>query len=123
MVRLGLVFIFLSLAGIPPLGGFWAKLFLFQKIAEQGNDLARLLLIGGIANSALALYYYAKVGISAYMSSETGEISKDEKVRPSYGVVVVSGLSLVFILVGWYFLQPKDLTNITLEHRSESIQK
>ncbi|EQA46090.1 proton-translocating NADH-quinone oxidoreductase, chain N [Leptospira broomii serovar Hurstbridge str. 5399] len=120
---LALFLFFLSLAGIPPLGGFWAKLFLFQKIAEQGNNLARLLLIGGIANSALALYYYAKVGISAYMSSETGEISKDEKVRPSYGVVVVSGLSLVFILVGWYFLQPKDLTNITLERRSESIQK
>ncbi|TGK06343.1 NADH-quinone oxidoreductase subunit N [Leptospira fletcheri] len=114
---------FLSLAGIPPLGGFWSKLFLFQKIAEQEGELARLLLLGGIANSALALYYYAKIGISAYMSSEEGEISKQENPVSSYGVAFVSGLSLLFVLAGWYFLQPKNLVNLTLQPRAESLRK
>ncbi|TGL61418.1 NADH-quinone oxidoreductase subunit N [Leptospira sarikeiensis] len=114
---------FLSLAGIPPLGGFWAKLFLFQKIADQSSAIAKWLLIGGIANSALALYYYVKVGIVVYMSSEEGEISKLDSPKASYGVVLVSAISLVAILAGWYFLQPKDLVELKFAPKSAELRK
>lgn len=36
---------FMSLAGVPPFGGFWAKLFLFQKLAESETLMNRILLI------------------------------------------------------------------------------
>ncbi|PJZ26578.1 NADH-quinone oxidoreductase subunit N [Leptospira hartskeerlii] len=114
---------FLSLAGIPPLGGFWAKLFLFQKIAEGTDLISRWLLIGGIANSALALYYYVKVGIFAYMRSEEGEISKLDSPKASYGVIFVSAISLAAVLVGWYFIQPKDLNNLKFASKSAELQK
>ncbi|EPG64077.1 NADH-quinone oxidoreductase subunit N [Leptospira wolffii] len=120
---LALFLFFLSLAGIPPLGGFWAKLFLFQKIAEKGDDFSRLLLIGGIANSALALYYYVKVGIVSYMSSEDGEIAKETAPKRSYGIIFVSGFSLAAILVGWFFLQPKDFTDPKLLPKSAELRK
>ncbi|TGJ98917.1 NADH-quinone oxidoreductase subunit N [Leptospira langatensis] len=116
---LALFLFFLSLAGIPPLGGFWAKLFLFQRIADNGNAIGRLLLIGGIANSALALYYYVKVGISAYMSSTDGEIAQVAPPKTSYGVVFVSAFCLAAVLFGWYFLQPKDLTELRFSKSAE----
>ncbi|PJZ69375.1 NADH-quinone oxidoreductase subunit N [Leptospira perolatii] len=121
-VSFSLFIFFLSLAGIPPLGGFWAKLFLFQKIAETGDLLSRILLIGGIANSALALYYYAKVGISTYMSSEEGEIAKSTSISRSYGVLFVVIFCVGAILIGWYFVQPKDLSSLLLQGRVESSQ-
>lgn len=114
---------FLSLAGIPPLGGFWAKLFLFQKIAEGSGDFPRLLLLGGIANSALALYYYVKVGIVSYMSEEEGEVAKNSAAKASYGVVFVSTFSLIAVLVGWYFLQPKDIQDRKFQPRSAELRK
>lgn len=50
----------LSLAGIPPLGGFWSKVFLFASAVEPGGWMPWLALIGFL-NSALSLYYYARV--------------------------------------------------------------
>ena len=48
----------LSLAGIPPLGGFVAK-FNILSAAVKGNFFA-LALVGGL-NSVISLYYYLKI--------------------------------------------------------------
>jgi len=48
----------LSLAGLPPLGGFLGKFLLFSAALE--SKLILLAVIGGI-NSILALYYYLRV--------------------------------------------------------------
>ncbi len=47
----------LSLAGIPILAGFWSKYFLFLGIAESAWWLG----LAGFLNSAMSLYYYARV--------------------------------------------------------------
>ncbi|MGQ9488829.1 MAG: NADH-quinone oxidoreductase subunit N [Armatimonadota bacterium] len=52
-----LVFL-LSLGGIPPLAGFWGKLYLFWAGASEGHYA--LVLIGAIT-SVIALYYYLMV--------------------------------------------------------------
>ncbi|MEJ5251100.1 MAG: NADH-quinone oxidoreductase subunit N [Chthonomonadetes bacterium] len=52
-----LVFL-LSLGGIPPLAGFWGKLYLFWAGASEGHYT--LVLIGAIT-SVIALYYYLMV--------------------------------------------------------------
>jgi NADH-quinone oxidoreductase subunit N len=54
----------LSLGGIPPLSGFWAKLFLFWAAAEQG--LYSLVVIGVLA-SVMSLYYYLMVARAMYI--------------------------------------------------------
>jgi NADH-quinone oxidoreductase subunit N len=53
----------LSLAGIPPLGGFFSKFLLFSSAvnAAQFNQWFLALAISGVLNSALSLYYYARV--------------------------------------------------------------
>src|SRR3989442_6544884 len=57
-----LVFL-LSLAGIPPMGGFFAKFVLFSSAvrAASFNEWYLALAVSGVLNSALSLYYYARV--------------------------------------------------------------
>lgn len=57
----GMVVCFGSLAGLPPMAGFFGKFQLFATaLADGGNDL--LWLVGvGVAMSAISLYYYLRV--------------------------------------------------------------
>src|SRR2546426_5238341 len=57
-----LVFL-LSLAGIPPMGGFFSKFVLFSSAvrAASFNEWYLALAVSGVLNSALSLYYYARV--------------------------------------------------------------
>jgi len=54
----------LSLAGIPPTGGFFAKFWVFA--AAVNADYHWLALVG-IVNSIVAIYYYLRVTVSMYM--------------------------------------------------------
>jgi NADH-quinone oxidoreductase subunit N len=59
----------LSLGGIPPLSGFWGKLFLFWAGVEQG--LYVLVLIGVLA-TVVSLYYYLMVARQLYIEDPEG---------------------------------------------------
>ena len=70
----------LSLAGIPPLAGFASKFVLFSSAVysslEPGQSWLIWLAIAGVLNSALSLYYYARVIKNMYM-----EKGPEEKIR------------------------------------------
>ena len=61
----------LSLAGIPPLAGFWGKYFIFLGLIEsQHFTLAAL----GVLYSVFGLYYYLKIANAMFMAKvEKGE--------------------------------------------------
>jgi NADH-quinone oxidoreductase subunit N len=66
--------LFLSLAGIPPLVGFWAKFNLFAAVLEAGAGPVALWLVGlAILMSAVSLYYYMQVLKRAYVMPATDE--------------------------------------------------
>jgi NADH-quinone oxidoreductase subunit N len=54
------IFLF-SLAGIPPLGGWFAKFQIFYAVVQPGTTAAYALAIIVGLNSVIALYYYARV--------------------------------------------------------------
>lgn len=58
----------LSLTGIPPLVGFWGKLFVFRAAVEAGQSW---LAIVGVINSAISAFYYLGVMVQMYMRSPT----------------------------------------------------
>jgi len=63
-----LLVLFLSLAGIPPLVGFWAKFNLFAAVLRvSGGALPFTLVAIAIAFSAVSLYYYLQVLKRAYV--------------------------------------------------------
>ncbi len=61
------IFLF-SLAGIPPLAGLWAKLFIFRAVLDAGTSWALLLGVVAAINSVIALFYYATVAREMWMS-------------------------------------------------------
>ncbi len=60
------IFLF-SLAGIPPLGGWFAKLMIIEAIGSSGTPAAWALGAVLAVNSVIALYYYANVAREMWM--------------------------------------------------------
>jgi len=65
----------LSLAGIPPLAGFWGKYFIFLSLIETGHYVLASL---GVLYSVFGLYYYLKIANAMFM----GKVEKGEERLP-----------------------------------------
>src|SRR3954452_3203557 len=61
------VFMF-SLAGIPPLAGAWAKIFVFRAVLDSGTSSAVALGVIAAVNAVIALFYYANVSRLMWMN-------------------------------------------------------
>lgn len=83
----------LSLAGIPPTAGFFAKLHIFSAAVSKG--LVWLVVVG-VMNSALSLYYYLRVTVVMYMK----KAEADTPVYDDLGVRIV----LVFAVLAAFWL-------------------
>jgi NADH-quinone oxidoreductase subunit N len=96
-----LLFCLLSLTGLPPTAGFFAKLYIFN--AAIRADLVWLVIIG-VLNTAIAAYYYLGVARQMYLTDAEGQ---PELKTPAYaqalpllaaaGVLVFSLAPMVLI--------------------------
>lgn len=86
----------MSLGGIPILGGFFAKFFLFREMLSIDQ---LVLVIAGVINSIIAIYYYFGV-INVMFVKELPE-EDTSKVPMVYRVVAVGSISLN-ILIGLF---------------------
>jgi len=86
----------LSLAGIPATAGFVGKYYLFG--AAVRADITWLAVVA-VLNSAVSLYYYARIVVMMYMRDPEDEA----RIVPSFGQRVAIALCIVFtIAVGVY---------------------
>lgn len=60
VIAVAMTVFMISLAGIPPTGGFWAKFFIFQ-VAIQRGGIGTALAVVMLVNSVVSLYYYLAV--------------------------------------------------------------
>ena len=65
--------VILSLAGLPPLVGFFGKLFIFRSAVSEG--LVLLALIGGLA-SVVGAYYYLRIVYLIYFGDTSDNLNK-----------------------------------------------
>jgi len=102
-----LLVLFLSLAGIPPLVGFWAKFNLFAAVLSVYPTGAGLgLVILAVAMSAVSLYYYLQVLKRVYVMPGTDEAPiAVHPVTLAVLLVVAAGVVLLgcfpALLQGW----------------------
>ncbi len=89
---------FLSLAGMPPLGGFVAKVFVFAAAINQ--NLVWLAMVG-VLNSIVGLYYYLIVLKVVYLYRSEEEDKPVPLTRP-YAIALVV-LTAGIILIGTVF--------------------
>jgi NADH-quinone oxidoreductase subunit N len=97
-LALAMLVAFLSLGGMPPLGGFVAKVFVFAA-AVQGNFV--WLAVIGVLNSIIGLYYYLTVLKVVYLYRSPDD-DKPLAISRPYAIALVT-LVIGIILVGALF--------------------
>ena len=94
-----------SLAGIPPTGGFWGKLLIFQAAIDFGGygvALAAIMVI----NSVISVVYYLAVPRQMIFAS-----AEDERpLRPAFLISAVSVVAMIALVV--IFIIPNTLVRL-----------
>ena len=99
----------LSLGGIPPTAGFMGKVYVFGVAVDSG--LVPLVIVG-VLNSVLSIYYYLRVTVVMYMRDPQGE-----PVEVSWAAPAVLAIALTLGLTLWWGVQASGL----LEQAQRSI--
>jgi NADH-quinone oxidoreductase subunit N len=104
-----------SLAGIPPLGGFWAKFNVFRAMLDAGGWAAALLAVVGAVNSVIAVGYYMGVTREMWMrpvpDGDTTVITPPPPIWAALGITAAATLVLgVFPGLVLRFGDLQDLT-------------
>tara|TARA_Y100000590_G_scaffold252730_1_gene283766 strand:- start:3002 stop:3400 length:399 start_codon:yes stop_codon:yes gene_type:complete len=103
MLALSFLIILFSLAGIPPLAGFFAKFYIFMAVIE--SKMYTLAIVGLITTVVSAFYYLRIIKIIYF----------DKPIKPfdeGYDWGLKSSLILSSILILIYFIYPSALTNV-----------
>ena len=103
VLSFSLLIILFSLAGIPPLAGFFAKFYVFMAVIEQ--QMYFLAIIGLLA-TVVAAFYYLRIIKIIYFDKEK------EKFETNHhsGLKITLAVSTIFILA--YFVYPSWLNQI-----------
>ena len=86
----------LSMAGIPPLSGFFGKYFIFSAAYNAGHYL---LVIAAIIASLIGVYYYFKFIIGIYGRDADDDMSAEIKLTASEQVIIVA-LMIIIVAMG-----------------------
>jgi len=90
---------FLSLAGMPPFGGFVAKVFVFAAAIQSGLTW---LAVVGIINSIIGVYYYLIVLKHVYLFRDEATENQPFQISRPYAIALMV-LALGVILIGTLF--------------------
>ncbi len=91
-LAVALAFCLVSLTGIPPTVGFWAKMYIFN--AAIRADLAWLVIIG-VLNAAISAYYY--LGVVRQMFLDEPEDEAPIRATPPIGISMAVATAGVFV--------------------------
>jgi len=103
LLSFSFLIVLFSLAGIPPLAGFFAKFYIFTAVIEESMYF---LAIVGLLSTVIAAFYYLRLIKIIYFDSK-----KDKyEINHNIGLKLSLMLSSIFIL--FYFIYPSWLTEI-----------
>jgi NADH-quinone oxidoreductase subunit N len=93
---------FFSLAGIPPLAGWFAKFEMFRSVMIADPATIALAVIAAI-NAVIALYYYAKVIKSVWLDDPVGEFAEGAGAAPAGSLRLALGVAVALtVAIGVY---------------------
>ena len=103
LLSLSLLVILFSLAGIPPLAGFFAKFYIFTAVLEQSMYF---LAIVGLLSTVIAAFYYLRIIKIIYFDKEK------EKYDDDHSLWLKFSLTFSTILILLYFIFPSQLIEV-----------
>ncbi len=93
---------FFSLAGIPPLAGWFAKFEMFRSVMIADPATIALAVIAAI-NAVIAFYYYARVIKAVWLDDAAGEFEGDVRAAPAGSLRLALGVTVALtIAIGIY---------------------
>ncbi len=103
ILSFSLMAILFSLAGIPPLAGFFAKFYIFMAVIEKSMYF---LAVVGLLSTVIAAFYYLRIIKIIYFDPEKEMYEKNHH----FGLRLTLILSTIFII--GYFVYPSGLTQL-----------
>ena len=103
ILSFSLLIVLFSLAGIPPLAGFFAKFYVFLAVIEQSMYF---LAIVGLLATVVAAFYYLRIIKIIYFDPEKEEYETSHNL----GLKITLAISTIFILA--YFIYPSGITEM-----------
>ena len=103
LMSLSLLVILFSLAGIPPLAGFFAKFYIFKSVLEQSMYF---LAIVGLLSTVVAAFYYLRIIKIMYFDKEKEKYDNDHSLWLKFSLM----FSTLLILI--YFIFPSQLIEV-----------
>ena len=100
LLSISLLIILFSLAGIPPLAGFFAKFYIFKSVLEQSMYF---LAIVGLLSTVVAAFYYLRIIKIIYFDKEKEKFDTDHSFWLRFSLTA----STLLILI--YFIFPSQL--------------
>ncbi|MBA1340280.1 MAG: NADH-quinone oxidoreductase subunit N [Pelagibacterales bacterium] len=103
LIAFAFLIILFSLAGIPPLGGFFAKFYVFMSVVE--NEMYMLAIIG-LLTTVISAFYYLRIIKTIYFD----ELTKPFDQIKNFNIYITVFLSCTILAT--FFLYPSSLNNI-----------
>jgi len=103
LLSFSFLIVLFSLAGIPPLAGFFAKFYIFTAVIEE--SMYSLAIIG-LLSTVIAAFYYLRLIKIIYFDKEKDKYETNHNI----GLKLTLFMSSIFIL--FYFIYPSWLTEI-----------
>ena len=103
MLSLAMLVSLFSLAGIPPLAGFFAKFYIFMAVIEQ--EMYFLAIIG-LLSTVVAAFYYLRIIKTIYFDEEKQKYDKDHNLGLKLSLILST------LIITTYFIYPSGLISI-----------
>ncbi len=103
MLSLAMLVSLFSLAGIPPLAGFFAKFYIFMAVIEQEMYF---LAIVGLLSTVVAAFYYLRIIKTIYFDEEKQKYDKDHNLGLKLSLILST------LIIATYFIYPSGLISI-----------
>lgn len=95
LVGITMTVFLLSLAGVPPTGGFWGKFAILRAIVDQGGSLTLAIVL--VLTSLVSYYYYLRVAWYMWFRDADGQAAPVQVSRGAGAVLVAAAVAVLLI--------------------------
>ncbi|MDQ3367150.1 MAG: NADH-quinone oxidoreductase subunit N [Myxococcota bacterium] len=102
-VALAMTICLLSLGGVPPTSGFFGKFYIFKAAMEVHDGQLLWLVVVGVVNSAISIYYYLRIVTAMYFREPTQPFTPTRSPGLIFVIVICPLIILEMgIMPGWW---------------------
>ena len=109
LLSLSLLIILFSLAGIPPMAGFFAKFYIFKSVIGQSMYF---LAIVGLLSTVVAAFYYLRIIKIIYFDPQKEKYDKDHSPWLKFSLTFSTILTLLYFIFPSKLIEVVSIINI-----------